>query len=381
MVEVDSLDQFDALVSQGATTMWGWRVQGLDLSNRTEELLALAPAGALLLGCTTGDEADAWLKRGGAMVFPEIPEVPFDPYRTRLYTAAELYDGIGTAPYQQTPDARIYAWSRQQLPTVAGALARSLHDHAIDQALDDDLRGRNVVGVMGGHAVERGSATYSQAARLGRGLSRGGLLVVTGGGPGAMEAANLGAYLTGHDDDVLSEAIGLLARAPLFAPSVTEWVRAAFDVRARWPEGGMSVGIPTWFYGHEPPNAFAAAVAKYFQNALREDTLLHRCDAGIVFLPGAAGTVQEIFQDACENYYSDKATVASMVLVGRTHWTRDVPVWPLLRQLSRGRAMAAHVWLVDSIDEALELLCAGPARQPAPAAAHPRSDPEEAIIT
>jgi predicted Rossmann-fold nucleotide-binding protein len=371
MVEVDSLSQFDALVSSGATRMRGWRLQGVDLSDRTEELLALAPAGALLLGCAVSDEADAWLRRGGAMVFPEIPELPFDPYRTRLYTAAELYDAIGTAPYPRTPDARIYAWSRQQLPTVAGALARSLHDHAIDQALDDDLRGRRVVGVMGGHEVERGGSAYSRAARLGRGLSRGGLLVVTGGGPGAMEAANLGAYLTEHDDDVLSEAIGLLVRAPLFTPSVTRWVRAAFDVRARWPDGGMSVGIPTWFYGHEPPNAFASAVAKYFQNALREDTLLHRCDAGIVFLPGAAGTVQEIFQDACENYYSDSATVASMVLVGRTHWTREVPVWPLLRRLGRDRAMADHMWLVDSIDEALELLCSSPAHQPKAAGVNP----------
>ena len=45
---------------------------------------------------------------------------------------------------------------------------------------------------------------------------------------------------------------------------------------------------PTWFYGHEPPNVFADHVAKYFRNAIREDVLLQVCDAGIVFLPGAA---------------------------------------------------------------------------------------------
>jgi hypothetical protein len=73
MVEVDSLSQFDALVSSGATRMRGWRLQGVDLSDRTQELLALAPAGALLLGCAVSDEAGAWLRRGGAMVFPEIP--------------------------------------------------------------------------------------------------------------------------------------------------------------------------------------------------------------------------------------------------------------------------------------------------------------------
>ena len=76
------------------------------------------------------------------------------------------------------------------------------------------------------------------------------------------------------------------------------------------------------------------------------------CDAGIVFLPGAGGTVQEIFQDACENYYADPSAVAPMVLVGRAHWTEDVPAWPLLETLARGRAMEGHVHLVDTVEEA-----------------------------
>ena len=70
-------------------------------------------------------------------------------------------------------------------------------------------------------------------------------------------------------------------------------------------------GIPTWHYGHEPPNVFATAIAKYFRNATREAILLEVCDAGIVFLPGRGGTVQEVFQDACENYYADESSVAA----------------------------------------------------------------------
>lgn len=56
----------------------------------------------------------------------------------------------------------------------------------------------------------------------------------------------------------------------------------------RWPiaSAGRSLSIPTWFYGHEPTNVFATEIAKYFSNALREDTLLHRCGGGVVFLPG-----------------------------------------------------------------------------------------------
>ena len=87
----------------------------------------------------------------------------------------------------------------------------------------------------------------------------------------------------------------------------------------------------------------------------REAILLAVCDAGIVFLPGAAGTVQEVFQDACENYYADPATVAPMVLVGHDYWTRTLPAWPLLKRLANDRHMEAHVHLVDSVSEAAAL--------------------------
>ena len=82
------------------------------------------------------------------------------------------------------------------------------------------------------------------------------------------------------------------------------------------------------------------------------------CDAGIVFLPGAGGTVQEIFQDACENYYADETAVAPMVLVGREYWTETLPAWPLLRSLARGRAMEHRVHLVDTVDEAVAVVAA-----------------------
>jgi hypothetical protein len=75
-----------------------------------------------------------------------------------------------------------------------------------------------------------------------------------------------------------------------------------------------------------------------------------------VFLPGAGGTVQEIFQDACENYYADPSTVAPMVLVGRDYWTEVVPAWPLLRSLAKGRSMEQVVHLVDDLSEVAPLL-------------------------
>ena len=126
------------------------------------------------------------------------------------------------------------------------------------------------------------------------------------------------------------------------------------------PTPGRSISIPTWFYGHEPTNVFATDIAKYFSNALREDTLLHRCEDGVVFLPGQAGTVQEIFQAVTENFYAaDASLIAPLILVGRQYWTDTYPAWPLLQRLGVGRPMAELIYCVDDVKEASSLLTGG----------------------
>jgi hypothetical protein len=45
-----------------------------------------------------------------------------------------------------------------------------------------------------------------------------------------------------------------------------------------------------------------------------------------------------------------------MVLVGVQHWTTTVPAWPLLRALAAGRAMEPHVHLVDTVEEAVQVV-------------------------
>ncbi|MFE3125665.1 LOG family protein [Streptomyces hydrogenans] len=352
--EIHTLDEFDAAFARPGG-LAGHRVQSVDLTGRTFALLATSTAATVFLGCPMEPEAAAKVRADGALVFPPVPDLPFDPYRSRLYTADELYEGVtGPGGYPGTPDALSYAWfgATRADGDVFSSMLRSLHDDAVGDALDEHLAGLRVVGVMGGHAMGRGTEAYAGAARLGRTLARGGYTVATGGGPGAMEAANLGAYTAPFDDPALDEALALLAKTPSFTPSVTEWARAAFAVRALLPGGGDSIGIPTWFYGHEPPNAFAGHIAKYFANALREDGLLARSSAGVVFLPGAAGTVQEIFDDATPNYYGSLGAPTPMVLVDRDHWTTRYPAWPLLQALAADRPMAARIALVDSVDEA-----------------------------
>ncbi|MFG2358080.1 LOG family protein [Streptomyces sp. NPDC048521] len=350
--EIESLAEFDEVAATHGS-LARFRIQAVDLTARTDVLLRLDATGAVFLGCPMGPEAAAHVRSAGALVFPPIPGLPFDPYRGFAYTPDELFESLDEG-YEATPDAQAYAWFQRTKADgdVFASMLRAIHDDAVSDALDELLTGARVVGVMGGHAMARGTAAYAGAARLGRELARAGFTVATGGGPGAMEAANLGAYAAPLADDMLDEALRILARTPSFRPSVTQWARAAFEVRERWPGGGESVGIPTWFYGHEPPNAFAAHVAKYFANATREDGLLARSTAGVVFLPGAAGTVQEIFDNATPNYYESRGEPTPMVLVNEAHWTRELPTWPLLRSLAQGRSMESRIALVDRIEQA-----------------------------
>jgi len=354
--EIESLAEFDEVIATHGT-LSHFRVQSVDLTDRTDALLALDTSGAVFLGCPMEPAAATKSRASGALVFPPVPGLSFDPYRGFVYTPDELFASLDEG-YEATPDALTYAWFQRTKADgdIFGSMLRSIHDDAVSDALDELLVGERVVGVMGGHAMARGTEAYAGAARLGRELARTGLMVATGGGPGAMEAANLGAYAAPFEGAMLTDALRLLAKAPKFTPSITDWAKAAFEVRAAWPGGGPSVGIPTWFYGHEPPNPFAAHLAKYFSNATREDGLLARCTAGVVFLPGAAGTVQEIFDNATPNYYGSRGEPTPMVLVDREHWTQRLPAWPLLRSLARERSMESRIALVDRIEEAPEAL-------------------------
>ena len=362
-LEVESLDSFDRLVAAGARSMQGWHAQSLDLRGRAAQLEALQAQGGIFLGCTFDAGVEDSLRSRGALIFPKLEAVPFNPYRGRLYTPQELYEGITDSRYEYTPDARVYQWSIRpgQRHRLDSTLAAALHDHSIGDALEELTRselcaGRTMVGVMGGHAAHRGSGVFEEAALLGRLLARDGRVVATGGGPGTMEAANLGAYLSDAPEHDFRRALDDLAAVPGFRPSVSAWARSAAAVVERHPGGTPSLGVPTWFYGHEPPNFFATHIAKYFANAIREAILLELCNGGIVFLPGSGGTVQEIFQDACENYYGTPGTIMPMVLVGKEHWLRRYPAWPLLQSLAAGRRMENRIFLVDTVEEALAVL-------------------------
>jgi predicted Rossmann-fold nucleotide-binding protein len=343
-------------------------IQSLALARAdVERLLRRRLAGVYLFGCDA-DAADLGrLAAAGATVFPRLGDLPFDPYRSSLYTPAALFAGFvadDPCSYCHTPDARTYAYWRAtggpRADSIMSALARRLHDHSISDALTEflavDGRAARAIALMGGHDLLRGERHYRELATLSRTLTRDGFLMVSGGGPGAMEATHLGAWLASAADDRLDAAIARLADAPRFDDE--QFVSAAFAVQAANSDivPGISLSIPTWLYGHEPPTIFATHVAKYFDNSVREDGLVSVARRGIVFAPGHGGTVQELFQDAAQNQYFALGEASPMVLLDEEFWTTSTPAWPLLDAMRRGSEWGRLVALVDTAEAAIEHL-------------------------
>ncbi len=356
-VEIDTEAQLRALLG-ARSDLRKVVVQHVDLRPLASELRKVRAEGAVFLGCAFDQELLAHVIASEGTVFPDLPGLEFKPYRPSLYTPDELLEGYARnnprSLFETTRDAKIYL-QYQASRTAQGlvdALAQRLHDHAIDDALaellNDADRPRKVVAIMGGHSMARGTDPYRDVARIARRLTTKGYFLVSGGGPGAMEATNLGAWLGTKDEAVLDKALADLARAPSYKDQ--GWLEIALDVRERASGGAESLGVPTWFYGHEPSNVFATHVAKYFSNSLREDGLLAIAKYGVIFAPGSAGTIQEVFQDAAQNHYGTFVEVSPMVLFGKRYWTVDKPVWPLLSALAKGKQYEQLLAIEDDVD-------------------------------
>jgi predicted Rossmann-fold nucleotide-binding protein len=356
-VEFETLDELETHLDAGRPLEHAV-FQSLDLTSHVERLRERSLHGAVLLGCQMPPDLVQHAVNSGALLFPRIDGVPYNPYRAHLYTPEALLGAYRPGEpdsYHATLDGRVYHYFMDRggpEPTnFLDLLAQRLHDQAITDALHEFIDGRRVVAIMGGHGMARDADAYHTVARIARQLTRRGFLLASGGGPGAMEATHLGAWFAHHSEDALREAADMLAVAPRYTP-VGAWLDAAFAVRDAFPRpdgAPPSLGIPTWHYGHEPPNVFATHIAKYFTNSLREDGLLAIARHGVIFAPGSAGTIQEVFQDAAQNHYETMGHVSPMIFFGTDYWTREKPVYPLLRQLAEGHTYASFLHLSDDI--------------------------------
>ncbi len=367
--EFETIEELDEYLKQ-STDLSKTVFQALDLTKHNEILKDIKTYNeAIFLGCNIPLDLFEHIVKTGGLVFPAIQSIPFNAYQNHLYSPDELmgsYVPGEAGSYDKTLDGRIYKHyvdtGKANAVSILETIARRLHDHAISDALEEMIADRRIVAIMGGHSMKRSNPDFLKVAMISRELTRKGYLMISGGGPGAMEATHLGAWFVSRTQEELEDAVNILGQAPLYKPR-EEWLDTAFEVKNKYPlkpkdDGNFpkSLGIPTWLYGHEPPTIFATHIAKYFANSVREEGLLAIAKNGVIFAPGSAGTIQEIFQDATQNHYNSFGIVSPMIFLGEDYWKWRKPVFPLLAGLAAGQEYSKLLQITDSISDVVKFI-------------------------
>jgi uncharacterized protein (TIGR00730 family) len=167
--------------------------------------------------------------------------------------------------------------------------------------------------MFGSARVPAGHPEYEFARRVARELSSDGMAVITGGGPGVMEAANRGAQEGG------SESVGLNIELP--------------------HEQGMN------------PYVDIGITCHYF---FTRKLFFVRYAVGFVVFPGGFGTLDELFE-ALTLVQTGKTRHFPIVLVGSAYWSGLIE-WVRTRILEEGKIDPTDMTLIEVVDEPHEVV-------------------------
>nr|WP_051136769.1 TIGR00730 family Rossman fold protein [Luteimicrobium xylanilyticum] len=167
------------------------------------------------------------------------------------------------------------------------------------------------ISVFGSARTHREHPDYARGVEIARGLVEAGYAVITGGGPGIMEAANKGACEAG------GVSVGLGIELP-FEQGMNRWVDLGVNFRYFFARKTMFV--------------------KYAQ--------------GFVVLPGGFGTLDELFE-AVTLVQTRKVTRFPIVLVGSDYWTGLV-AWLRSAAVEHGTISASDLDLLHVVDDPAE---------------------------
>ena len=173
--------------------------------------------------------------------------------------------------------------------------------------------------VFGSARTKPGDAEYELARETGYAIGEAGFALITGGGPGTMEAANRGA----HEAGALS--IGLNIQLPA-EQALNPWVDIGIEFRYFFVRKLMFV----------------------------------RYSSALVVFPGGFGTLDEMFE-VLTLIQTGKAVDHPVILQGPGHW-RGLIAWMRDELLGRGRLTdedMAQLELADGVDDVMDRLCAG----------------------
>jgi len=172
------------------------------------------------------------------------------------------------------------------------------------------------VAIWGSARTKPGSRYYELARTLAQHLAKEGYAVVTGGGPGIMEAANLGA----------SEA------------------------------GGASVGLNIILPFEQAPNAYTTHCMEFRYFFCRR-VMFVKESSGVVVMPGGFGTLDEFFEILTLKQ-TGKVDTLPIILLGSAYWTGllDWMRTTLLADGAIGQGDLSLFNVVDNVDEVMALL-------------------------
>jgi uncharacterized protein (TIGR00730 family) len=174
------------------------------------------------------------------------------------------------------------------------------------------------IAVFGSARTRPDEPFYETVVQLGAGLARAGFAVITGGGPGAMEAANKGASQAG------GVSVGLGIELP-FETGLNDWVDVGINFR--------------YFFARK--------------------TMFVKYSQGFVVLPGGLGTLDELFE-ALTLVQTQKVTSFPVVLVGTDYWS-GLLTWLRDTAAATGRISESDLDLVqvtDDVAEAVRIMAA-----------------------
>lgn len=224
----------------------------------------------------------------------------------------------------------------------------SLKDLETSRALEKMFSNhkQKAIGIMGRGSISRDSKQYLSAALIGKQLAERDYVVVTGGGPGTMEAAHLGVWFAGRPKSELLEAIKLLSKSPKVNSS--GYLQSAEMIKIKYPrvKKTTDIAIPSFVYGVSISTRFANQYASYFNNALREEMILILSKNGVILLPGGFGTLLELF--IALEYNSDGIKTNSkrpIALYNSTFWKKVI-----------GPELLNNLFVTDSIEMLLQYL-------------------------
>ena len=218
------------------------------------------------------------------------------------------------------------------LEAETSAILAELTDAQRLLRIQDELRngfqalGRigKAVSIFGSARTPREDPRYEQACRLARRLGEEGFSIITGGGPGIMEAANKGAREAG-------------------VPSV-----------------GLGIELP-----HEQGMNEYVDLGLNFHYFFTRKVMFVRYASGFVVFPGGFGTMDELFEAATLRQ-TEKIRYFPIVLVGSDYWTGLVD-WlrdPVQRDGNIAAADTASLAVRDEDEQVLEILEAVDHRRP-----------------